>query len=329
MAAAYQTGTASGPNDLLQKLVTWLVAQGWTQNMSAAVGASWRAHLSKGGQFVNLRSFVNEHADWAYHVATNGYGIGLYLGDGYDGGVAWNLQSGGPLYTGSTARVGMGMRLPSGAVSAYHFFDDGADHITVVVERTPANCVHIGWGPSLAKTGYTADFWYFYGSSPSYYSAADSSSSNPGADLTAAAPLAHAYYITSYPLPAGYVRVDASLVTARWVTVTDSLGTTTSGYTGAAAHNALDATGHVSRMSEIPCIGLMQQRAWQTAFAGALLLPLHLFLLRSTARWMPIGYPPTVFFCGAVGHGFASGEVYAVGGVDYMLFPGFAVKKAA
>jgi hypothetical protein len=329
MAASYSTGSATGPTDLLQKLVTWLVAQGWDQNMSQAAGSGWRAHLSKGGQYVNLRSFVNEHADWAYHVATNGYGIGLYLGDGYGSGVAWNLQSGGPLYTGTTDRVGSGMRLPSGAVSAYHFFDDGADHVTVVVERTLANCVHMGWGPSLVKTGYAADYWYFYGSSPSYYSAVDSAESNPGGELTAAAPLAHSYYITSYPLPAGYVRVDASLVADRWVTVADSTSTTTAGYTGALAHSALDARGGVTRMSEIPCIGLMQQRAWQTAFAGALLLPLHLFLLRSTARWMPIGYPPTVFFCAAVGHGFVSGDVYSVGGVDYMVFPGFAVLKAA
>ncbi len=329
MAASYQTGTASGPNDLLQKLVTWLVAQAWTQNMSAAAGTGWRAHLSKGGRYVNLRAMVNEHADWAYHVATNGYGIGLYLGDGYDGGVAWNLQSGGPLYTSTTDRVGAGMRLPSGAVSAYHFFDDGADHITVVVERTPGNCVHMGWGPSLAKTGYTWDCWYFYGSNPSYYCGVDPPDSIPGCDLTAAAPMSHSFAYGGYNYTCAYVRVDSSIYAPLWVGISESAGSAY-GNTGKTGHNALSvAQTTPALMSEIPQIGLMQQRGWQTAFAGALLLPLHCFVKSTTGRWIPVGYPPTVFFCGAVGHGFASGEVYAVGGVNYMLFPGFAVKKAA
>ena len=46
-------------------------------------------------------------------------------------------------------------------------------------------------------------------------------------------------------------------------------------------------------------------------------------------RWAPIGYPPTVFWTEAVGHGYSAGDVYQLGGQDYMLFPFFAVRKAA
>ncbi len=327
MAASYSTGSASGPTDLLQKLVTWLVAQGWTQDMSQAVGTGWRAHLHKSGQYVNLRAIVNESTAWPYQYSTAGYGIGLYLGDGFNSGLAWNLQSGAPLSSGTSNPVGAGMYLASGAISAYHFFDDGNDHITVVVERTAAVCAHMGWGPSLVKTGYSSDHWYFYGSSPSYYNAFLPGGSFPGYDATAAAPMAHSfYYIGTYAT--AFVRTDAAVYSYRWVGFVNSAGTSY-GYTGRMGRCALDVTTYMGNMTELPAIGSMQNRAWQSAFVGALLLPLHCFIQATTARWIPVGYPPTVFFCGAVGHGFASGEVYSVGGVNYMLFPGFAVKKAA
>jgi hypothetical protein len=330
MSASYATGAASSPTDLLQTLVTWLVAQGWTQDMSQADGGGWRAHLHKAGQYVNLRAIVNSASAWAYQYGTAGYGIGLYLGDGYNAGAAWNAQSGGPLQSGTSNRIGAGMYLPAGAVAAYHFLDDGADHITVVVERTAGNCAHMGWGPSLAKTGYTSDHWYFYGSSPNYYNAFVPAGSFPGSDVTAAAPMAHAFNYAggSGVYTHAFVRTDAAVFADRWVGLSN--GTTTAqGYTGRAGRCALDVTDVVSSMSELPEIGPMAARAWQSAFEGALLLPLHCFVQASSARWIPVGYPPTIFFCAGVGHGFVSGDIYQVGGLDYLLFPGFAVRKAA
>ena len=47
MAASYQTGIASSPTNLLQTLVAWLMAQGWTVNQSEQEGTGWRAHLVK------------------------------------------------------------------------------------------------------------------------------------------------------------------------------------------------------------------------------------------------------------------------------------------
>lgn len=326
MAASYSTGTASGPTDLLQKLVTWLIAQGWTQDMSQADGSGWRAHLHKGTEYVNLRAIVNENNAWAYQYSTAGYGLGLYLGDGFSGAAAWKAQSGGPLQSGTSNVIGAGMQLPAGAIAAYHFFDDGNDHVTVVVERTAANCAHMGWGPSLAKTGYSSDYWYFYGSSPSYYNTLIGS--YPGHSATAAAPMAHSFYTAAKVYTNAFVRVDAAVFASRWVGFSE--GTQTyEGYTGRPGRCALDVTGYMDNMTELPAIGLMRGRAWQSAFAGALLLPLHAFVQAASARWIPVGHPPTVFFCSGVGHGFASGQVYQVGGLDYMLFDGFAVRKAA
>jgi hypothetical protein len=328
MAASYATGTATDPIDLLQKLVTWLVAQGWTSNMSAADGGGWRAHLSKGGQYVNLRAIVNSAAAWNYQYSTAGYGIGLYLGDGFSSGAAWNAQSGAPLSSGTSNPVGAGMFLPSGAIYAYHFFDNGSDHVTVVVERTFGNCAHMGWGPSLVKTGYTSDYWYFYGSSSSYFNVYCSTSPVPGYTETAAAPMVTTLLYSAALMANAFVRVDATEFSYRWAGFSNGSGTY-SGYTGRSALSVLNVSGFTSLWDEFPSIGLMKDRAWQTAFPGALLLPLHCFLRSISARWIPVGYPPTVFYCGAVGHGFESGDIYTVGGVNYMLFPGFVVLKAA
>jgi hypothetical protein len=328
MAASYSTGSATDPNDLLSKLTDWLVNQGWAWAYVAADGPGVRAHLSKAGQYVHLRSLMNEHPPWYYNDSVHGNGISLYLGTGIDSGLAWNNQPGAPLQSGTSYVIGAGMMLPAGGIAAYHFFDDGADHITVVVERAVANFAHIGWGPSLAKLGYASDHWYFYGSSPGYHNVNSLYSSVPGGDLTAAAPMAHAFTGSWGLCTIAFVRTDAAVFAARWVGLSNSTSIYV-GYTGRYGRCALDVTDSVTYRTEIPVIGSMAHRAWQTAFAGALLLPLHCFVQAVSARWIPVGYPPTVFFCAAVGHGFVSGDVYSVGGVDYMVFPGFAVLKAA
>lgn len=337
MAAAYQTGTSTGPTDLVQKIVTFLVAQGWTQDASSSYGSGWRAHLHKGAQYVNMRAVVNEAANastvWGTGsgaVATAGYGIAMYLGDGYNGGNAFNAQTGGPKDSGGTNPVGAGMFMGSGSVPAYYFFDDGADHITIVIDRGNGLYAHMGWGPSLAKTGFTADHWYFYGSSPHTYNVANPGAGPyPGTDITAAAPMAHSFFHSAFMYATSFVRTDAAVYTNRWLGLRSASGTiATYGYTGRQARCSVDVTATLTA-TEYPKAGVFLTRGWQSAFPGALLVPLHIFAEAATARWIPIGYPPTVFMCQAVGHGHNPAQVYQVGGLDYMVFPGFAVRKAA
>lgn len=339
MAAAYSTGTATGPTDLLQKLVTFLTGQGWTNDSSVSYGSGWRAHLHKGSQYVHLRAFVNEAANiatgWGSSRAssTAGYGIGLYLGTGYNGANAWNNQAGAPVDTsGSPGPVGAGMYLTSGAIGAYFFFDDGNDHITVVADRGSGLYSHMGWGPSMSKVGFTNDYWYFYGSAPHWYNVAGASNANPGLQLTAGAPMSHSFADTGNFHATCFVRVDAAIYSAQWIGFTDlTTATVVYGYTGRTGRCALNSqlTYAPANIAEYPSVTKAIGRAWQSAFAGALLLPLHCFAQSVAARWIPIGYPPTVFACAGVGHGFTAATVYAVGGLNYMLFPNFAVRKAA
>lgn len=339
MAAAYQTGTATGPTDLLQKLVTFLVAQGWTSDSSVSYGAGWRAHLHKGAQYVNLRAIVGEAANlstvWGSGSgvsSTAGYGIALYLGDGYSGAAAWNAQSGGPKDSGGTNPVGAGLFMGSGSVPAYYFFDDGLDNLTVVIHRGSGLYGHLGWGASLAKIGYTADHWYFHGSSPHAYCVVNEGTGPyPGTDLTAMAPMAHSYFTTGSTgnRACAFVRTDAAVYASRWLGVMDGANTGAAhGYTGRQGRCSL-AAATIPNSGEYPKLQDFLARGWQSAFTGALLLPLHCFAQAATARWIPVGYPPSVFACAAVGHGLNAATVYQVGGLDYMVFPGFAVRKAA
>ena len=133
---AYQTGTASSPIDLVQKMALWLVSIGWTQDMSQAEGTGWRAHLHKGAIYVHLRAGMNENV-WQGGQYYS-YAIHLYLSSAFDGSQPWYNQPGNPpLGFQQTYVVGVSMPLMvAGAIQNYYFFSDAADNVILVVERT-------------------------------------------------------------------------------------------------------------------------------------------------------------------------------------------------
>lgn len=347
MAAVYSTGISSSPTNLLQTVVSFLVTQGWTQDSSVSDGTGWRAHLHKSSLYVNLRSAMGEkiypYDVSDYHDSYAGYGIGVYLGDGYSSGSSWIEQSGGPARSDGSV-IGVGASLPSGSVSAYHLFDDGSDNIIVVVEKSPGLFCHFGFGPDMSEAGQPEDFPYCFGSSNSFRNVcpiADlGSAERYGVNVSALAPMSPAdqdYRSTggspSYCHTNALVRVDATTFSGRWVGngqgVYDGHG-----YPGRSMRCALTDDPNLSGtpMGEDDYISYrrLRDRVHQTAYAGGVLLPLHCFVLTDPdARFAPIGYPPSLYWCDIVGHGYGAGEIYSVGGVDYMVFPGFAVMKGA
>lgn len=345
MAAAYSSGISSSPTDLLQTLVTWLTSQGWTADSSVADGSGWRAHLHKGALYVNLRAAINEqiwpHSTGYHDYGDGGYGIGLYLGDGYSGANDWHEQSGRPVRQVEGSTLGAGANLPAGSVAGYHFFDDGADNIVVVVERSPGIFCHLGWGSDLAEANQPEAFPYLFGSSSQYMNTHDGVllDDSYGINLSALPPVSHGNKernsfsgTTTYIHTTALVRVDAATYSERWISNGNNIGEGY-GYSGRFMRCALnlnpDTPGQVDE-TEFPGFRHLRGRIHQTAFTSALLLPLHCYVLLDPAgRWAPIGYPPPIFWTDAVGHGYASGDVYQHGGVDYMLFPNFAVLKGA
>ncbi len=350
MAAAYANGISSSPTNLLTTLVSFLVSQGWTSDSSASEGSGWRAHLHKSGIYVNLRAAMNEQIwprtedpDYWHDRFGPGYGIGFYLGTGYSGGSEWYEQAGGPVRAGSMSVAGAGINLPSGAVAGYHIFDDGADNIIVVVERSPGIFCHFGFGLAMAEAGQPEDFAYFFGSSSAAFStqAGDlpGGEDNYGINLSALPPMSSGNReygsisgVASYVTSCAFVRVDAATFADRWISngCSMSAGSGYSGRYGRCSLNANPDTQNYGNAEEFPGYKNLLGRIHQTAFAGSILLPLHWFTLTDPgARWAPIGYAPSIYWNEAVGHGYAAGDIYAIGGVNYMIFPHFAVLKGA
>lgn len=349
MAAAYANGISSSATNLLTTLVSFLVTQGWTSDSSASEGSGWRAHLHKNGIYVNFRAAMNEQIWWRaagplYHdIQGPGYGIGLYLGTGYVGADEWYEQAGGPIDPNDSSTVGAGINLPSGAVAGYHIFDDGADNIVVVVERSPGIFCHFGFGVAMAAAGQPEDFPYFFGSSSRGFNtqagALPTDDDNFGINVTALPPMSSGNLernsisgTTKYVTSCAFVRVDAATFTDRWISngVSASAGTSYSGRFGRCSLNANPDAQIYGNPEEFPGYKNLLGRIHQTAFAGSILLPLHWFTLTDPgARWAPIGYAPSIYWNEAVGHGYAAGDIYAIGGVNYMIFPHFAVLKGA
>ena len=301
----YQTGVASSPTDLLDQFVAFLVAQGWTTLAHAADGAGKRAHLSKAGLFVNLRSALNETSPAFSHYNTGGYspvartGLGVNVGSGYDAGKNWRAQPGVPstLYASYITGQDAALAHTAAGTISYHAFDDGADNIVLVASNAAGGFTHLAFGPSVHKLGAGAGGAYFFAES-----------------------LATTYsgYSSAIPLAGiGFVQaaVDSTPAGA-WLGVNASLGracASESSYLPVQfpTHAQLGPVG-VSAMSN-----------------QANLLPINVLAARDGGGWSYLGMVPNVYRCDAVGAGFAAGQVYTVGNESYMLFPNFAVRKYA
>lgn len=328
MAAAYQTGSATSSSDLLQKLVTWLVAQGWTQNRSQSEGTGWRAHLSKSGVYVNLRATPGSEYIWAHNLCRTPEraGIGIYVGTGYNGSNAWNAQAGGPIGNGQTYTTGCMMQVV-GSILAYHFFDDGSDNIVVVIERTSGNFVYMGWGPSLIKAGTWTGGAYFF-APLSGYAGGEYEYSYPGAGGTAACPFATRDVVDC---ATSYVRADVDSFTGKWLGIVRETSTTPQGgYTGKRGQTSFSTYADQYGISSyIPNYVILQHRLTSAMNTQANLIPIRVFAERDTGGCSLLGDVPNIFMTNATANGFAPSTVYPLGSDNYMIFHNFAVLKKA
>jgi hypothetical protein len=328
----YATGAASSCTDALTKLVTFLVAAGWTTDMSASDGAGWRAHLHKSGNYVHLRAAENEQP-WQSGYGNN-YSLNLYTGTAFNGGQPWNNQvTGAPVASGTSAPVGVGMRLSAGPFLNYHFFSDAAgDNIVVVIEQTSGLFKHLGWGKSLNKAGSYTGGEYFFGVASGYYASYVSTLNNPGFDISANCP---GVGQDARGGTCTFVRADVDSFTGSWIGCADQTGAS-QGFTGKPGNSSVYPSYNLTGMrNEIPVYaysGNGYEFQWlQTSRqdSRANLLPVLLWVLRDggSTGWSLLGDIPNVFFANGVGNGFAQSSDYPLGADTYKLFPNFAVKK--
>lgn len=333
MAAAYSSGAATSPTDLLDKLVTFLTGQGWTSDSVAVDGTGKRAHLHKGSDYVNMRSHVAE-AIWPNVQTTPvSTGIGIYMGTGYSGAAAWSLQAGAPKASGTSDTVGATMRMLSGAITAYHFFDDGSDNVIAVVERSGGLFTHMGFGRSLTKAGTWTGGPYFFSSHAGKYGG--TATIIMGDDNSSAAPpfgLCQPFNTNSTLQlgAAAFVRADVDAFTGKWIDFSMTATTPTDGYTGKRGFSGIDYSTTLANLpTEIPSYSKLLTHIVSAFNAQALMLPIRLFVERDAGGWSTLGDHPNVFVCAAVEGGFAAASIQTIDGHNYMVFPHFAVRKLA
>lgn len=335
---AYATGVPTSPTDLIQQLNTFLAANGWTSDRSAAEGSGWTASFHKGSTYAHLRALVND-SGFVTEITSSGYALMLYLSDNFDNAQPWVTQPGNaPTESNNTNRIGVGMNLAAGPFSNYYFFTDGTnDNVVVVVEKTPGLYVALSWGTSLKKAGAWTGGMYFLGSSAGYYSPYQFFSANtPGFTKTSDCP---GSLNDAEGAPAGFVLCDVDTWTGKWVTIGDS--TSTQFYTGRNGTTAV--IGQTAPSASIPRYAQnvfsifanpqpFQFHQTSVLDGRANLLPVNWFAGRdgasgNTGGFSLIGSLPMIFSATAVGSGFLPASDYVIGPDTYKVFPNFAVLK--
>lgn len=128
----YETGISTGPADLLSKLNTFAVANGWTNG--AATGGNV---LSKNGVYCGLTTDADE-------IFARG-------ALGYNGSNAWNAQTNN---SGLTVAINCG----TGPFTAYHLFagdELGCEYLNLVVEYAAGRFRHLAIGQMIKHGSYT------------------------------------------------------------------------------------------------------------------------------------------------------------------------------
>ena len=165
---AYQTGTSTGANDLLDKLRLFAIAQGWTANRWVTAGSGQELCLSKGSAYFNFRSYQNETVFMRGSSYANKYGIAMNGSDGYASGNAWDRQPGYPIRTGGTAGSDqcssyMPFVTSQGPFVAYHLFAPDSKTIYLELEITTGCFLRLGFGSlDLFNSGSAGGGRFFY-----------------------------------------------------------------------------------------------------------------------------------------------------------------------
>jgi hypothetical protein len=179
---SYQAGVSTGPNDLISKLETFLVAEGWTVNLSAGIGAGHRLHVQKTAadtteMYFNFRSAIAETGTTLITEDNDGGANGTVTGlvvngsTGYNGGSLWHVQPGYPQnLTDANTSFGCVMSpMSTTAIPAYYFFtpDSDSDTVHIVVEVTAGKFQFMSLG-MMVKQGTITGGQYFSASFSSH-----------------------------------------------------------------------------------------------------------------------------------------------------------------
>jgi hypothetical protein len=311
---AYDTGSATGPTQILDAFRVFAVANGWTQNRWAADGAGQTLSISKGSIYANLRSIVNE----TLLSFNNRTGVLLNCSTGYDSGQPWTNQPGKCQRTNGTAVAVGAIGVTSS--NTYHLFAASSpDLLVLVIEVSPGQFTWLHFG-DLTKFGSWNGGILFGGKDciDSFNNVVVTENLCPTGGHQFASALIHA-------------EVDGSLLwrtviardSAFWITGYQAFG----GFSN--LHGSFTDT-HYGFAGE-----------WSIAAPNQLngvtpMIPMYVFAPRPSNYRSPLGYLPHLCYMRI--DNYAPGETFSLGSEQWMAFPtiskggasgmnGFAVRK--
>jgi len=332
---SYEAGVSTGPNDLIDKLRIFLLAEGWTVNLFAAIGAGYRLHVQKTASdstvmYFNFRSAIAETGVTLItedNVAgANGTVTGLLVNGstGYAGGSLWHMQPGKSI-DASAKSMGMCMtQMSTTAIPAYYFFtpDSDSDTVHIAVEVTAGKFQFMSFG-LLVKQGTFTGGQYFSASFASY---------TPFSDWTGGwyAPNYFSACNTGNKHGAVYVDVDA---TASWrISTGESYPEI--------AWPCVVGQQQNSYFSEDGLASFFWSHAPNSYNAMAAMCPIYTLLKRGDANYSLIGWPDGVRFLNTTNYDPAEEITYGAetwtvfhadsqSGDPENMYTGFAFKKVS
>ena len=185
---AYQTGTSTDINDLLDKFRLFAIAQGWSVNRWATVGSGRELCIQKSSAYFNFRAWNNETALVNGSNQSSKTGLAINGSDGYLGGNAWDRQPGYPQrQTGASldqAHAWFPLVINLGPFPAYHFFAPDAKTLYAEVEVSTGIFMRFGCGSlDLFNPVAPGGGRFFYATGGQHVTNSTSSSSWPGSDV--------------------------------------------------------------------------------------------------------------------------------------------------
>jgi len=350
---AYETGTATGPDNLLDKLWTWLAANGWSVNSwatdnttyeswSGLDGSGKRLHIQKTAgdstvMYFNLRSTVRgipfeDHYGSATQQGGKYYGeiTGLAINGstGYSGANTWDKQPGYMQSTGGSWGAAI-TELSTTSIPAYYFYQDG-DTVVVCVEYQSGKFQWISFGLLEKQGSYTGGQFVaasLNGYRPSYQLLYE------GTDMTKFFCLNSENSGEEYGNGAVYHNADS--ITA-W-RASGALGSKTETYAFEMIFPGLTPNGAVYAPRDWNTINSFFISRAPNHYNGlAPMVPIYILGKRTSGNYSLLGWPKSIRMLNC--YYYDPAEEYTLGSDVWMVFPGhsksdadarmgFAVKK--
>jgi hypothetical protein len=296
---AYETASASGVADLLDKLRVFATANGWTQNYFGArtSGAGTALQLTKGTQYV---TFI---ADTGAGLSTDpGPFFGAYSHNVYSAGNGTENQA-----QGSTKLYSNAM---SGPFVAYHFMtgaERGCDYLYVVIETSSGVYKHTGVG-KLVSLGALNTGMFAYACRWSYSTSSDTINTPNSTQ--------HGVPWDSRCTSVGQstqVRADSDGVVPRWYDANS--GGSFGNRMGGGVRDAGPASAGSVR-GTLQTAGLC---AASSITGRTVLLPPWMYGERTSNLGSPLGYPPHLRWVRL--DYLSPGDVLTIGSDQWKVFP--------